>query len=204
MGMGFRGLFFVAAAGMIACSAAAATPLSPEEAAKKARIKERTSHKVPLPVQGPPEKFVEPPKDKIPELWFPVGEKLIFGIRWGLVPVGQAVAWTEWVEENGRWLIAIRLRTKTNKVLSAMYPVDDFVESIVDPVTFLPLRFVKKINEGGTHVDQLTQFDHAARKAVWESPRGPRATSGGAAFWWFRKRFPSRIRASGEHRREAH
>ncbi len=105
----------------------------------------------------------------LPKLWFPVGEMFEYEISWGIIPVGTTYTWSEWIVEDGRLLLAIRMRTLTNKVLSVIYPVDDFVESVIDPETFLPLRFVKKVSEGGNQYDQLTTFDHAAGTATFVS-----------------------------------
>ena len=124
--------------------------------------------KVPIPVDGPSAKPVPAPPDA-PALWFPVGEVLTYSISWGHLPVGEARAWTEWVQHDGRVRLAIRMRMRTNQVLSTIYPVDDFMESIVDPATFLPLQFVKKINEGRSRHDQLTTFDRARGAAHWVS-----------------------------------
>jgi hypothetical protein len=44
--------------------------------------------------------------------------------------------------------------------------VDDLIESIVDPETFLPIRFTKKLSEGRYHCDEVTEFDHKKLKAV--------------------------------------
>ena len=100
-------------------------------------------------------------------LWFPVGEKLTYRIYWGVIPVGSSVVSTEWVEEGGRKLIAIRFRTRTTDFMTKIYPVDDFLESVIDPETFLPLRFAKRLSEGKYRCDELTEFDHANQKAVW-------------------------------------
>ena len=110
-----------------------------------------------------------------PELWFPVGEKLIYSIHWGWIPVGSSVVTTEWVdgEQEGhpRTLLRIRVRTRTNKVLGSLYPVDDVIESIIDPETFLPLRFRKKLSEGRYRCDETTVFDHAGGTATWTAKR---------------------------------
>lgn len=97
------------------------------------------------------------PTESLP---FRVGEELIYRIHWGLINVGSSQITTEWVEFEGRRLIAIRLRNRTNHVLSKLYPVDDFVESLVDPETFLPVRFTKKLKQGGYRCDEETFFDH--------------------------------------------
>jgi len=96
------------------------------------------------------------------KLWFDVGEKITYRIYWGIIPVGESVASTEWIEDEGRRMLAIRFRTKTNKVLSSIYPVDDLIESIVDPETFLPVQFTKRLSEGRYRCDEVTRFDHKA------------------------------------------
>jgi len=102
-------------------------------------------------------------------LWFPMGETLDYRICWGVIPIGSSHVTSEWIQENGRSLIAIRLRTKSNNVLSTMYPVDDFLEAIIDPETFLPVRFTKKLSEGRYRADETTTFDHKNLKATWNS-----------------------------------
>jgi hypothetical protein len=102
-------------------------------------------------------------------LWFPVGEFLDYRIYWGVIPVGSSHVTTEWITEDGRSLIAIRVRTKSNHVLSTMYPVDDFLEAIIDPETFLPVRFTKRLSEGRYRADETTTFDHKNLKATWIS-----------------------------------
>lgn len=105
----------------------------------------------------------------LPELWFPVGEELVYRILWGRIGVGRSVATTEWVEEDGRTLLAIRLRTRTNRVLSRLYPVDDHIESLIDPHTFLPVRFTVNFSQGRYRKHEITEFDHEAGVAHWRS-----------------------------------
>lgn len=103
-----------------------------------------------------------------PTFWFPVGEKIFYKINWGVLAVGEAVVWTEWIEENARDLLAIRLTIRTTSVMSKIYPVNDFVESIVDPKTFLPLRFMRNASEGRYRLHEVTTFDHANKTATWK------------------------------------
>lgn len=107
--------------------------------------------------------------DTDPELWFAVGEELVFTIYWSALPVGETRCTSAWVEEDGRRLIHLRFRTRTNKVLSTIFPVDDVIESFVDPATFLPLRFVKNVKEGKYRYHETTTFDWEAMEARWES-----------------------------------
>lgn len=103
------------------------------------------------------------------DLWFPVGEKMVFRIYWGVIPVGTAEIWSEWVEEDGVRLLALRAQGRSGRVLRRIFPVDDFVESIVDPDTFLPLRYVQRLAEGRHFRHDKMVFDHAKCKAYWTS-----------------------------------
>lgn len=152
--------------------------------------------KIPLPMDGPATNAPVPAAGEVPELWFPVGEEQFLDLQWGILPVGSSHVWSEWVREDGRWLLAIRLRTRTTSVLDTVYPVDDFIESIVDPKSFLPLRFVKKINEGKSRYDELTTFDHAKRLGTWRSMRNDKVKEFAieadtrdipSMLYWFRK-----------------
>jgi hypothetical protein len=105
----------------------------------------------------------------LPELWFPVGEELVYRIHWGVIPAGETRVTTEWVEEDGRTLLAIRIRTRTNRVLEKIYAVDDVIESIIDPHTFLPVRFTKNLSEGRYRAHEITEFDYATLTAHWRS-----------------------------------
>jgi hypothetical protein len=192
-----RALAVTAAAGWMS-RARAGDPAPPEAEPPKPKYNRHgQGHpKLVLPVDGPPETPAVPPPGAVPDLWFPVNEVLEYTIRWGVIPVGSSVVWSEWVEYEGAWRVAIRMRTRTNKVLSTLYPVDDYIESIIDPVSFLPLRFVKKINEGRNRYDQLTEFDHARGVAVWNSFINERVEEFEikadtrdvpALLWWLRK-----------------
>ncbi|MCE9613144.1 MAG: DUF3108 domain-containing protein [Lentisphaerae bacterium] len=111
---------------------------------------------------------VPPP---LPALWFPVGEELVYDIYWGVIPVGETRITTEWIQEDGRALLAIRYRTRSNKVIAKLYPVDDVIEAVIEPRTFLPVRFIKNLKEGSHRYHELTTFDHQNLKAHWRSLR---------------------------------
>jgi hypothetical protein len=103
-------------------------------------------------------------------LWFPVGERFVYRLYWGMVPVGEAHFWSEWVEQDGKRLIALRATAKSNSVLERIYPVDDTIESLVDPVTFLPLRYEQRLRGGRSVSHDRIVFNHAECTAVWTSP----------------------------------
>ncbi len=102
-----------------------------------------------------------------PALWFDVGEELVYSIHWGVIRVGETRVTTEWIEEGGRRLLYVRYRTRSNSFLKHIYPVDDTIEAVIEPVSFLPVRFVKQLSEGSRVTDQVTVFDHAAGVAHW-------------------------------------
>lgn len=102
-----------------------------------------------------------------PEFWFPIGEELVYDIYWGKIHVGQSRATTDWFEEDGRRLIRVRLRTKTNRVLSMLYPVDDHIESRINPDGFIPVLFLKNLSEGRRRIHEETRFNHEAGVATW-------------------------------------
>lgn len=107
-----------------------------------------------------------------PELWFPVGERLTYRVYWGIFPVAETKVTTEWIEEEieeeTRILLAIKVTTKSYAFLNAIYPVNDFIESVVDPDTFTPIRFSKRLSEGRYRLNEITTFDHEKRVAHWK------------------------------------
>lgn len=100
-------------------------------------------------------------------LWFAVGEELVYAVYWGVIYVAETRVTTEWVEHDGRTVLAIRYRTRGNAFISKIYPVDDYIESLIDPETFLPIRFTKTLNEGTYHTDEVTDFDFETLTARW-------------------------------------
>ncbi len=110
-----------------------------------------------------------PAPERLPGATWPVGEKITYRLYWGVIPVGTATITSEWVEENGRRLLALRMRTLSNKVIEKIYPVDDTIESLIDPETFLPVRFTKNLSEGRHRYLEVTTFEHTNGLARWES-----------------------------------
>jgi hypothetical protein len=103
------------------------------------------------------------------ELWFPVGESIVYRIYWGFIPVGESVVTTHWIERDGRRLLVVRIVSRTNKVLTKIYPVDDTLESIIDPETFRPVQFTKNLSEGRYRCHEVTQFDYETLVASMRS-----------------------------------
>lgn len=103
------------------------------------------------------------------ELWFPVGEEMTYKIYWGLIPVGKTIVTTGWEVKDGRTVLVIRHRTRSNKVIATMYPVNDLLETIIEPMSFRPISFMKDLHEGKTRYHEITTFDYDALKGHWRS-----------------------------------
>jgi len=106
--------------------------------------------------------------DKLP---FPVGEELTYNVYWSFIRVATATAKFEWTELDGRKLLAIRSTARTSGIANKIYRVDDFMESIVDPATLLPVRYTKQAKEGHYWTHEITTFDHKNRMAHFESKK---------------------------------
>lgn len=115
--------------------------------------------------------FAEAPKEERDRsgYWFPVGEVIVYRLKYLGISGGTVLVTSEWIEEDGRELIHIVARTESNKWLSKIYKVRDRMESYVDPDTFLPVRFVKNLSEGSYRAHEVTTFDHANGTAVMKS-----------------------------------
>jgi len=105
------------------------------------------------------------------DLWFPVGEKLSYRMYWGIIPVGNCEMFTEWVEKDGRKLISIKATAKTAYVVSKIYPVDDYIESLIDPGPFVPLRYTQILHEGKRVRNDIVDFSHTNQVAFWRSAK---------------------------------
>lgn len=101
------------------------------------------------------------------DLWFPVGEKMEYKLYWGIIPVGRAEFQTFWDKFEGRDAVVLRATARTTAIVAALYPVEDVIESVVDPKTFLPLKYTQKLREGRHERDDEVLFDHAKGVATW-------------------------------------
>ena len=107
--------------------------------------------------------------DPVPELWFPVGEVVHYDIQWGVFTVGEAVAQAQWLRLGDRRFLALTMTAKSNGIVEMLYPVTEFMQTLLDPATFLPLSFEKQSSEGRHKTWDITTFDHAKRTGRWES-----------------------------------
>lgn len=104
-----------------------------------------------------------------PELWFPVGEKITYDMKWGFLHVGTTTVSAEWETAGDATNLLIRFTTRTTRLLDKVYRVDDVVEALIDPATFLPSRFYKRLEEGSYRAEELTTFDRSNGIVRWTS-----------------------------------
>ena len=107
--------------------------------------------------------------DPPPELWFPVGEEIDYEIQWGVFSVGDATAKAAWTNCGGRRLLTLTVEGKSNGIVEKLYPVEQFLQTVLDPATFLPISFEKRSREGKRRYHEITTFDHATLKGHWKS-----------------------------------
>jgi len=99
------------------------------------------------------------------ELPFFVGEELIYSITWNAIPVAWARAVTEMDTYEGRDVLALRLYTKSYPFFDHICKVDDFHESLIDPETYLPIRYERNVRERNYRCHEVTTFDFNTLKA---------------------------------------
>jgi hypothetical protein len=110
-----------------------------------------------------------PWEDSPPALWFPVGETLEYNVKWGVFTVGEATAAAAWTNRDGRRLLTLTVEGKSNGIVEKLYPVELYMQTVLDPSDFLPLTFYKRTREGKRRYEEITAFDHVSLKGYWRS-----------------------------------
>lgn len=103
------------------------------------------------------------------EYQFPIGERATYKIMWGPLACGTSTISCDETELDGEKTIRIRIRAKSNWLVSTVYPVDDTVDCYIDPETQLSVRVEKHTSEGD-HIDKdILVFDRTNQIANWIS-----------------------------------
>ena len=103
--------------------------------------------------------------DRLP---FHVGEELVYSITWNGIPVARSRAVTGMDVYEGREVLALRLYTKTYPFFDRIFKVDDLHETLIDPVTLMPVRYMQDIHEGRYRCHEATVFDYETLTAHYE------------------------------------
>ena len=92
---------------------------------------------------------------------FELGEELVFKIRYGFVKAGKAVMKIKSLEERGSKMVYhIQTTARSVSGFDWIYKVRDEVNSFVDYHGLYPLRFEKKLREGGYKADLFVDYFH--------------------------------------------
>ncbi|MBN2300958.1 MAG: DUF3108 domain-containing protein [Lentisphaerae bacterium] len=100
------------------------------------------------------------------KLCFPIGETLTYKLKWGLLTVGEAELTSKWIERDGRRLIALSAKAMTGNIIAKIYPVEDHIESIVDPEDFRPIVYTQRLREGNHVRHDVTRFEYDKERAI--------------------------------------
>jgi hypothetical protein len=99
---------------------------------------------------------------------FKVGERLTYGLSWGIVAAGTAVLEVaERQSLSGRSVVKLVHTARSNDFVSAFYPVNNRVESLLDEEGSYPHHLLFHRHEGRRKNDDIeVRFDQAAHKAT--------------------------------------
>lgn len=98
---------------------------------------------------------------------FSNGERLVFDITWMGINAGTASLETrEKLSMNGREVYHIVSTAKSNKIVSIIYPVDDFIETFVDMEEIYPHKISIRKNEGKRKKEKDVIFDQIKHVAI--------------------------------------
>jgi len=100
---------------------------------------------------------------------YPIGEKAVYKIQWGLFTGGTSTISCDLVEVDSNALIRIRVRVQSNWLVSTLYPVDDTVDCFIDPETGLSIRLEKNTSEGDKICRDVLTLDRESNRAGWIS-----------------------------------
>jgi hypothetical protein len=95
------------------------------------------------------------------------GEQLTYDISWLYITAGTAVMAIKDAGADGdRPMVKLLTTAQSRPAISKFFPVDNRVESIMDPITLLPERLIFRRREGKKKEDIEYTFHHKERTAT--------------------------------------
>jgi hypothetical protein len=98
------------------------------------------------------------------------GEKLTYKVYYNVsfmyVGAGEVTFQTDLEQLNGQTVYHITGDGHTYHSYDWIFKVRDRYETFIDTATMLPLRFIRKVNEGDYHKYNLVSFDHSRHTAT--------------------------------------
>ena len=114
-----------------------------------------------------------------PESAYTDGEWCKFRVHYGFVTAGYASIKVQASSLNKKPVYHIQGEGRTTGISKWFFYVEDYYQSYVDRSTQMPLRFIRKINEGGYTKDVQIDFDHKALTArIWNKENNVKVTAG--------------------------
>jgi hypothetical protein len=103
---------------------------------------------------------------------YSIGEKLSFKIRYGIIKAGRAeMSVLSLQERNNRRIFHIQTTANSLSSFNWIYKVEDVVNTFVDAENLFPVRFEKKLSEGGYKADTFVDFLRQDSLAIVEFVR---------------------------------
>ena len=110
---------------------------------------------------------------------FVKGEILKFRVHWGWIEAGEAILEVkkESKKIGDRDVYHVVGTGRTVGAFSLFYKVRDRYETFIDEKALVPLKFIRRVNEGGYIINQDQEFDHINNKInsdgkIMEVPEG--------------------------------
>jgi hypothetical protein len=124
---------------------------------------------------------------------FAPGEELRFAVKYGMVRAGEASLAVERLEMvNGEPALRFVSTAQSSRFFSTFFTVKDRVESLWSVSRRVPLRFEKRIREGGYRRSVIVTFDHEAGLAIYGDGKRREILDGAqdvlSAFYYVRSR----------------
>ena len=97
----------------------------------------------------------------------PLGETLLYTIKWTAVPAGtgKIVTADKPLEIRGTPCVQVTTTAMSNDFVSMFYPVRDKVQTFIDRESFRSMRYVKNLREGKYKRDEKIDFNYKEKTA---------------------------------------
>jgi hypothetical protein len=101
---------------------------------------------------------------------FQPGEKMIYDLRWGIIPAGRAeLEVLPFTEVNDEKVWHFMMSVRTTEFVDLFYKVRDRIESFTDLALTNSRLYKKRQREGSTDRDVVVRFDPASRTAEYSN-----------------------------------
>lgn len=125
------------------------------------------------------------PQVEKPDESLAVGEKLIYGVRYLGIRIGEAQAEIKEVKTvQGREAFHIVIEVKSGKVIDAIYKVRDKHHVYMDKKELCMLRYEKNLQEGFTKKDRVTIYDRQKSQIQVSDLKGKVLATGNVPAKW--------------------